>query len=683
MESIREYYLNALLAQAAYGDLSGIALSSSEHVINSLQVDTNGDPNLTDTLANYVWDNYTILDHYANDAVGFSATVFKHKETHEITIAFRGTELESDTVNDVLIADIYGIVKNGSAEEQIVSAYNYYQQLITPAGQSILQLSLHVDTQLPPNTLPFATETIGGEATYSWIEQTTVVNSSDHAGKLVGENSASITTTGHSLGGHLATAFNRMFFGEVGETYTYNGPGFGGTRVDAFFGELPGVAANFNSSEIVNVSGTGYDLIAGYNNMYGEELDVFIEELSAPETYKEHSSSSLLDSLAVMELLHTLDSTLSLAQHQIMLESSSNVFVDSLEGIVDGLGKLFVGVGYIDTSIGDFTMQDRRESLHANIQTIKGRLTLDGNGYANLTLSIVSASSIADFSTQNTDLGRGYRYALVNLLPFAITSNLTGTAADDPQYDAANFSTAYLADRAQMLELLITRNTLDITTSDSLDENQEDALYIDQATNLKLTTGAISLVGVTDSTNRIYFGDESANVPVVGVESGMGDDRLYGIGGDDILHGGGGSGHIEGNLGNDELYGDEGRDYLFGGAGEDKLYGGKDNDVLYGGAYDNAKDTYYFELGDGNDYIAHADSGEDRIVIDVPGIGDLADLAFKKIGNGDDVNTYVANGGDASNNVYFIQGCGPLFHALMRCNEQTKNNCLSVRQAWR
>ena len=42
--------------------------------------------------------------------------------------------------------------------------------------------------------------------------------------------------------------------------------------------------------------------------------------------------------------------------------------------------------------------------------------------------------------------------------------------------------------------------------------------------------------------------------------------------------------------------------------------------------------AYFFELGDGNDYITDADSGDDRIVIDEPGIGDLADLDFKRIG---------------------------------------------------
>lgn len=84
---------------------------------------------------------------------------------------------------------------------------------------------------------------------------------------------------------------------------------------------------------------------------------------------------------------------------------------------------------------------------------------------------------------------------------------------------------------------------------------------------------------------------------------------LNGSTGRDVLFGGAGS---------DKLYGDAGNDWLFGGDHGDKVYGGDGNDILVGGAGDDqleggaGSDTYFFDIGDGNDVIVNNDNGTGR-----------------------------------------------------------------------
>lgn len=55
---------------------------------------------ITETQAEYFLSKYEILDYQGNDESGFSATVFKNKETHEVTISFRSTEFIEDYKRD-------------------------------------------------------------------------------------------------------------------------------------------------------------------------------------------------------------------------------------------------------------------------------------------------------------------------------------------------------------------------------------------------------------------------------------------------------------------------------------------------------------------------------------------------------------------------------------------------------
>ncbi|GHT95615.1 hypothetical protein AGMMS49545_18880 [Betaproteobacteria bacterium] len=57
--------------------------------------DLPGATRFTDEQAKWFTDNYEIVTHYANDASGFSATLFReNKKDGEYTLSFRSTEYQ-------------------------------------------------------------------------------------------------------------------------------------------------------------------------------------------------------------------------------------------------------------------------------------------------------------------------------------------------------------------------------------------------------------------------------------------------------------------------------------------------------------------------------------------------------------------------------------------------------------
>ncbi|MCI0563015.1 MAG: hypothetical protein MN733_31445, partial [Nitrososphaera sp.] len=152
MPTLKQYFEFSQLAQAAYA-----------HIENGLQatalvnVDT---AEFTPRQANAFVDDatgYTLLNHQPNDPSGFSASVFRSNETGQIVIAFRGTE---GSPRDLDLGDIAAdadILVTGYARQQIVSAYNYYQRLIAPAGQPVSQLVEQITDQPPDDGRPFTT----------------------------------------------------------------------------------------------------------------------------------------------------------------------------------------------------------------------------------------------------------------------------------------------------------------------------------------------------------------------------------------------------------------------------------------------------------------------------------------------------------------------------------------------
>lgn len=212
--TIKEYFEFSRLSQAAYAlftsDVSPGAVQNALIAVDAGDFTTKQAEAFTDADT-----GYTLIpnSHQPDDAVGFSASLFQSNANGELTLAIRGTAGFIDLIQDS------EILTRGFAEDQIYSLYNYVQRL--------QRLGL----------IPTGTR---------------------------------INVTGHSLGGHLALAFSRLFPNLVDEVYTYNAPGFkDNSEVNNFFASLGG-AATFPSDRITNINADARaEIIAGLHQLPG------------------------------------------------------------------------------------------------------------------------------------------------------------------------------------------------------------------------------------------------------------------------------------------------------------------------------------------------------------------------------------------------------------------------------
>ena len=147
-----------------------------------------GATRMTSQLIQRFTQTYDIVDHHANDATGFSATLMRERDqngnpTNNYTLSFRSLEYQNqvdggDWERDGLLGAAGEIAGAGFALAQLVSMERYYREL-----------------KADPNKLP--------------------------AGAI-------LNVTGYSLGGHLATVFTQLHANELAATYTFNGAGRGG-----------------------------------------------------------------------------------------------------------------------------------------------------------------------------------------------------------------------------------------------------------------------------------------------------------------------------------------------------------------------------------------------------------------------------------------------------------------------
>ena len=189
MSYIQSAYINALLADASYIDLP-IGIISQDQFEN-----TEGtlSRRITPQLARFIADNFEVIDNrYASEyhESGFDAIVWKGRE---------GTPYEGKELNgkDIVGADI-DLALSSSARSQIIDMINWWLRETTPATETVTQLvNANVNVPTPigvPIPLP-----------WSWV---TTGSPAQGTGRLTGANSISIN--GHSLGGHLASAFARI-----------------------------------------------------------------------------------------------------------------------------------------------------------------------------------------------------------------------------------------------------------------------------------------------------------------------------------------------------------------------------------------------------------------------------------------------------------------------------------------
>jgi hypothetical protein len=578
---IHARYLSALLADCAY--VNGLpfgAGSTEQQLVDALAA------RLTRPLAQDVASRVQVLHQYteSNSAfghTGFSATVFQDRESGQIYFVARGTEpaFYKDFAAD---ADL---VVRGLAVGQVVQMVNYWLRLTAPTGQPVAQLA-EVTSQAPLVSLGI------------------VVPGTKREGYASAENQLApllnrelqVVATGHSLGGHLATAFARIFADRVTHSYTYNGAGLGALS-DLWFR---------NISSVLGRPDFGYPLREEQDNLfaqhglnlttsswlfsqYGERTPVFNEEGAG---IPNHLIYKLTDSLALYEALSELDENLAFEDITLILNTASSKAESSLEKALDGLRHV-LGLQGPDTPIGDTGEATlARTRYHASLLELRTVVTAKEGVTAVIPLGVLAPQELQSRAAAEI----GYRYALRELSAFA----LTGAAMSYDEFDAAGqlsiFDPAtgsgaltgeWIRDRSEMLYWHLVRNRDDV-----LDVVPNPAGPAYQFIERRVVDDAVVeeriRVGVSISqTRRVAFGSDRP-------------DQWNGLGDADSLYGGGGDDRLLGLAGDDYLQGDAGGDFLHGGAGADTLVGGKDTDVLIGGA---GADLYRWRRGDGSDYL--------------------------------------------------------------------------------
>ncbi|HFD81385.1 MAG TPA: hypothetical protein ENK05_13485, partial [Gammaproteobacteria bacterium] len=555
MDIIRAYG-NALLSEASYANFQNKI--DPEDVKTALE--TIPDGGFSQVQAEDFVTHWKVANHQPDTASGFSATLFESlDEPGRYTLAIRGTQGAIDVAED-----IFGIAAQGVAARQAVDLYRYYRRLTTPAGEAVdysqgelLLLAGLTSGNYSPLT---------GTTNYLSIQARTA----DDRGLGVLPTGGTLEVTGHSLGGHLAMLFTRMFPAAVDQVTTFNGAGLGGIAVEIL--DLAGFAVDVPDERVNNVvADGGLDLTAGAGYVIGSSERVFIEESINP--FDNHRIARLSDALAVQGLLAGLDRTLTASALRPLMESASHRAGETLERVVDAVGELF-GVG------GEVAI-DERDGLYRRLQAIEGSEAYQAMAG---TLSLVAVDRLADAARADSVDGLAYRYALERLNPFALTGDAALYAIHNASgvLDAGRFTASYLEDRAHLLSQLIRRNRADsVLVTGGVFPNE---VYEDLELGIRAATSdvAAGTVGRPDGAVQYVFGSDSGE----SISGGRLADRLYGGGGGDSLAGG------------------DGDDYLEGGAGDDVLRGGRGNDTLVGGV---GNDTYRIEPGDGLDTVIDSD----------------------------------------------------------------------------
>lgn len=211
--SIHNAFVNALLADASYVD----GLFAGQNLANNAELQSR----LTPALAQHLSDNFEVVTQKLTSDLtesGFDATVWREKSTGQIYVSMRGTEFSgyADAAAD---ADL---TFSGLARDQVVSMVNWWLKSTTPTAGLAAQIKI---------VTPLDVELIA-----SGYSVGAIVTAPPVQGDYSIPNPGSVVVNGHSLGGHLATAFARIFgnTGVVEHTYTYNSATFNPLSPDKF-----------------------------------------------------------------------------------------------------------------------------------------------------------------------------------------------------------------------------------------------------------------------------------------------------------------------------------------------------------------------------------------------------------------------------------------------------------------
>ena len=617
----------AALARSSYADLSKIRRPDDTDRIRSAIKKYDE----SEKFAKQIADKYDVLAHYKdrddhginpigsilsifNSESGFSGTLFRDKGTQEYVMAFKGT----DGAKDLWITDVADIVSNGAAHNQIIDMYNFWQQIIhsgekingKPATYQAAYLQFDHEFNLrilkalqdhEPNSIEvqeIKSEAISkgyyvadGNIYKVAFMQSDKIYNDDRAFVYNDKiNIAKVTATGHSLGGHLAAIFSRLFPEYTSHVYMFNGAGTGGKNslVPTIF---DGISASDNTDNLLNGLAKGYSKferdkiynLTGDKGMNlvaidkgwalsqpGKQLPIFIES-TARDTTLGHGMDQVLDSSAVISLLASLDKRFetmpldeSLAFFNRLLDVTpvGGDTRGTLENVINKISEQLTGKNP-NIQTGD------RDAFYSAIEDLKNNDQAKEklSGQAGL-LNIFDELKKDQFAIYGkNELGNAYRYALKHLNAFVIPADTIGRNKDKTTISLLDTSESdtyggmteeYIRHRLNMLQLL--------------SKNEEDPLYIYKDYTSQIAIASSKTVDYIRSASVIFGtdGDDKNGV----LSHTPNNDYIFSGTGNDFLNGGKGSDYLEGSTGHD-IYqlktGDDGVDTIFDSDGDGSL----------------------------------------------------------------------------------------------------------------
>ena len=324
MSYIQSAYINALLADAAYIDLpiGTIVQDQLEDKEGTLS------RRMTPQLAKFIADNFEVISNeYKNDfpglGSGFDAIVWKGRKgtpyEGKVFVSTRGTQPGEDMFG----ADL-DLALSSSARSQIIDMVNWWLRETTPATETVRQLvNIPTPTGVPiPSPLSLVVPGLPAQGT----------------GRLTGVNSISIN--GHSLGGHLASAFARIFGGSLSVEHisTFNSAGFLQSKAEVFFKNIDNLLDKGLPMSAVPDKQTNYFAENGINfttnnwwfTQMGQRVGLFQEEGMG---LTNHYMYRLTDMLALGNAREKLAPDLIIEALNQIVSSGSHIAKGSLEGV--------------------------------------------------------------------------------------------------------------------------------------------------------------------------------------------------------------------------------------------------------------------------------------------------------------------------------------------------------------
>lgn len=356
--------------------------------------DTQQGVGMTDVQAGDFVKRYQITNVRPNDLTGFAATLFYDKLDNKKVLAIRGTEFTQGFVQittDAAIADALGIAVAGFANLQAIQLYRYVKQLTTAGGVTVQysdddiakmammffakQIEL-ATVILPQGTAHDIAVWASQQAGFSSVFTDLANDKGAGTGAALLQAGDKVDVTGHSLGGHLALLFARMFPQYTDQVVTLNAPTFFGTG-DAFLTSIgfpPSAGGNITRLE---ADGDGVHLIGNVDP--GSVINIVQENPSGAVAAfsTNHSSINSIDGLNLMVMITKLDPSLANDAVKIsdFMRNASNDYKSTYEKTLDALRHMILGDSITETSVLNSDGKTDRVSLYNNMDALQKSAT--------------------------------------------------------------------------------------------------------------------------------------------------------------------------------------------------------------------------------------------------------------------------------------------------------------------